>query len=501
MARRPTPTPGDKAESLTVRRLPAGTKHQLRLRAARHGRSVEDEVRDILHAIATAPPESAQQGGAARSPGGAEATARAPAMAPGAEERGTPAFRITLIIGGGIAAYKSLDLIRRLRERGGQVRCVLTHGAQQFVTPLAAGALSGTPAYTDLFDPHSEFDAGHIRLAREADLIVVAPATADLMAKMANGLANDLASAILLATRAPVLLAPAMNPAMWANPATQRNLTRLRADGIHTVGPHRGEMAERGEAGIGRMAEPLDIVGAVLRLIEAPQASLKGARILITAGPTHEPIDPVRYIANRSSGKQGYAIAAAAARAGADVTLISGPTGLPDPEGVKIIRVETASEMLSACQRALPVDIAIFAAAVADWRAAKEGMQKIKKAHGTLPQIALAENPDILAIIAQAKHHRPKLVIGFAAETENLIANAKAKLQRKGCDWIVANDVSPEGGVMGGDRNTIHIIARDTMESWPQLTKDEVAARLVETIADAWADGSNPESGTMKGRP
>jgi phosphopantothenoylcysteine decarboxylase/phosphopantothenate--cysteine ligase len=396
--------------------------------------------------------------------------------------------RVTLIIGGGIAAYKALDLIRRLKERQIHVRCVLTKAAQQFVTPLAASALSHERCYTDLFDPESEFDAGHIRLARDCDLILVAPATADLMAKMATGHADDLASAILLAADRPILLAPAMNPLMWNNAATRRNVAQLQRDGLTLVGPNAGEMAEAGEAGVGRMAEPIEIAFAAERLLRPPQPRpLAGKRVLITAGPTHEPIDPVRYIANRSSGKQGFAIAAAAMAAGADVTLIAGPVDITDPPGVTVKHVESARDMLRAVEAALPADLAIFAAAVADWRVAHEGEQKLKKTIEGMPPLQLVENPDILATISKLKDTRPPLVIGFAAETENLIDNAKAKLARKGCDWIVANDVSPATGVMGGDRNTVHLLTRKgaeiNVDSWPVMTKEEVAAELMARIA------------------
>ena len=469
--------------NLTIRKLDDAIRDELRLRAARNGRSVEDEVRVILR-------EASQQ-----SPSVAVASSQVAPQRPAIEPHspfaaGLP--RVTLIIGGGIAAYKALDLIRRLKERHMHVRCVLTRAAQQFVTPLAAGALSHERCYTDLFDPESEFDAGHIRLAREADLIVVAPATADLMAKMAQGHADDLASAILLATNRPILLAPAMNPLMWSHAATRRNVAQLERDGVAMVGPNAGEMAEAGEAGVGRMAEPLEIASAAERFLRPPHPrSLAGKRVLITAGPTHEPIDPVRYIANRSSGKQGYAIAAAAQAAGADVTLISGPVELNEPPGVTVKHVESAREMLHRVEAALPVDIAIFAAAVADWRVAQEGEQKLKKTSAAVPPLQLVENPDILATISKLHDKRPRLVIGFAAETENLIDNAKTKLARKGCDWIVANDVSPATGVMGGDRNTIHLLSRDggetaadvKIESWPAMTKEQVAAALVARIA------------------
>ncbi|NVN88442.1 MAG: bifunctional phosphopantothenoylcysteine decarboxylase/phosphopantothenate--cysteine ligase CoaBC [Rhodopseudomonas sp.] len=433
-----------------------------------------------------------------------EATHRRPEIAAGlsqgipqsfqstpAEDSGqSDAAWITLIVGGGIAAYKAMDLIRRLMERGATVRVVLTRAAQQFVTPLTASALSHQRCYTDLFDPNSEFDAGHIRLARDCDLVVVAPATADLMAKMANGHADDLASAILLATNRQILLAPAMNPLMWDNAATRRNVAQLQRDGVALIGPNAGEMAERNEAGTGRMAEPIEIATAAEAFLRPPQPRpLAGKRVLITAGPTHEPIDPVRYIANRSSGKQGYAIAAAAAAAGADVILISGPVELRAPAGVALTRVESAREMLAAVEVALPVDIAIFAAAVADWRVVGAGEQKLKKGAGGPPPLQLTENPDILATVSKLKANRPALVIGFAAETEHLLDNATAKLARKGCDWIVANDVSPATGVMGGDRNTVHLLMKTdgaaTIEAWPAMTKDDVATALVARIAQA----------------
>ena len=399
--------------------------------------------------------------------------------------------RILLIIGGGIAAYKSLDLIRRLKERGFLVRAVMTKAAQEFVTPLAVSAITGERAFTDLFDLATEFDIGHIRLARESDLIVVAPATADLMAKMANGHADDLATAVLLATDRQVLIAPAMNPRMWASAATQRNLATLIADGIATIGPNAGEMAERGEVGLGRMAEPLEIAAAAEALLQGAGAGkpLAGKRVIVTSGPTHEPIDPVRYIANRSSGKQGHAVAKAAAAAGAEVVLISGPVALPDPPGVTVVKVTTARDMLHAVEAALPADVAVFAAAVADWRVAEIGAQKIKKAKSGVPSLALVENPDILATVAHRTSKRPKLVIGFAAETENVVEHAKAKLKRKGCDWIVANDVSSASGVMGGDRNTVHLVTASGVESWPTQSKDEVAQALVARIASALSGG------------
>jgi phosphopantothenoylcysteine decarboxylase/phosphopantothenate--cysteine ligase len=478
--------------SLTVRKLDEALKAELRLRAARNGRSVEDEVRVILREAAHQSPSADRAQDVEAKPPVVPPMPRAPMMQTAGPRTAdaTALPRITLIIGGGIAAYKALDLIRRLKEQKFHIRCVMTRAAQQFVTPLSVSALAHEPCFTDLFDARSEFDAGHIRLARDCDLIVVAPATADLMAKIANGHADDLASAILLATNRPVLLAPAMNPLMWNNAATQRNVMQLKRDGRRMVGPNSGEMAEAGEAGVGRMSEPTEIAAAARQLLQPPQARpLTGQRFLVTAGPTHEPIDPVRYIANRSSGKQGYAIAAAAAAAGADVTLVSGPVNLPDPSGVNVHRVESAREMLAHVEAALPVDVAIFAAAVADWRVANAGDQKIKKTEGGLPALSFTENPDILASIAKRKTDRPSLVIGFAAETEHLIDNARAKLARKGCDWLVANDVSPETGVMGGDRNTIHLLTRDAagseaaIESWPVMSKGEVAVTLIDRIA------------------
>ncbi|HEY8382280.1 MAG TPA: bifunctional phosphopantothenoylcysteine decarboxylase/phosphopantothenate--cysteine ligase CoaBC [Microvirga sp.] len=389
--------------------------------------------------------------------------------------------RILLVIGGGIAAYKSLDLIRRLRERGASVRCILTNGAQQFITPLAAAGISGQRAHTDLFDREDEADIGHIRLARDADLVIAAPATANLMAKMAGGHADDLASTVLLATTLPILIAPAMNVRMWLHPATQRNLATLAGDGVHVVGPNEGAMAEA-EFGPGRMSEPLEIVAAAERLL-APSGPLKGRRVLVTSGPTHEPIDPVRYIANRSSGKQGHAIARAAAEAGAEVTLVSGPVGIPDPPGVRTIHVESARQMLAAVEEALPADIGIFAAAVADWRVEGAADQKLKKSVEGPTSIALVENPDILATIARRNAGRPPLVVGFAAETRDVVAYAQVKLARKGCDLIVANDVSAGTGVMGGDRNTVHLVSAAGVETWPTLAKDEVARRLVAHLA------------------
>jgi phosphopantothenoylcysteine decarboxylase/phosphopantothenate--cysteine ligase len=467
--------------SLTIRKLDDALKQRLRLRAANNGRSVEEEIRQILKGAAGAAPSPSNPPPRSIEPARQPASARNLPVEPASTSR-----NILLIIGGGIAAYKSLDLIRRLKERGASVRCILTKAGEEFVTPLSAGAIAGERVFIDLFDPASEFDVGHIRLARECELVVVAPATADLMAKMAGGQANDLATAVLLATDKKILLAPAMNPRMWGNAATRRNVAQLMADGVLFIGPNEGEMAERGERGVGRMAEPLEIVAAVEGVLAQPMAGrpLSGKRIIVTSGPTHEPIDPVRYIANRSSGKQGHAIASAAAAAGAQVTLVSGPVNLPDPPGVTVIKVETAQQMLAAVEAALPADAAIFAAAVADWRAAEVNAGKIKKS-GKPPALALAENPDILGTVARQKSKRPQLVIGFAAETENVIANAKAKLASKGCDWIIANDVSPESGVFGGDHNTVHLISLAGVESWPPQSKDQVAKTLIGRIADS----------------
>ena len=406
--------------------------------------------------------------------------------------------RILLVVGGGIAAYKVLDLIRRLRERGAHVRAAMTKAAAEFVTPLSVASLTGDKVYDDLFSLTDEAEMGHIELSRDADLLVVAPATADLLAKLANGLANDLASTLLLATDKKVLAAPAMNLRMWLHPATQRNVAILRKDGVLFVGPENGDMA-CGEYGPGRMAEPLEIVAAITSALESDTAiplppgigarasgtngTLAGKRVVVTSGPTREPIDPVRYIANRSSGKQGHAIARAAAQAGADVALISGPVALPDPPGVQTIHVQTAREMLSAVDAALPADIFVATAAVADWRMAETGDSKLKKSGNGAPKLNLVENPDILAAIARRNQARPKLVVGFAAETNDVLAHARKKLDAKGCDMIVANDVSPSTGIMGGDKNAIQIVTREGIDSWPTLDKDEVARRLIARLA------------------
>ena len=407
---------------------------------------------------------------------------------------------ILLIIGGGIAAYKSLELIRLLKKRGAIVRVILTAGGAQFVTPLSVSTLAGEKTFTDLFDLDDEAKIGHIKLAREADLIVVAPATADLMAKMAYGLANDLATTCLLASDNPILIAPAMNPVMYDAKATRRNRAQLIADGVHFAGPASGDMA-CGEEGEGRMLEPALILGEIDKLlnqkkIEGPKnlllpghgahtdkLLLKGRHVLVTAGPTHEPIDPVRYIANRSSGKQGYAIAIAARALGARVTLVSGPTRLAEPDGIRVVQVQTAKQMMSAVKKALPADIAICAAAVADWRTAHDNRQKIKKKGASAPSLELVENPDILKSLSKKGPDRPSLVIGFAAETQDLIDNAKAKLKSKGCDWIVANDVSAKSGTFGGDQNKVLVFRGKDFEEWPLLAKDEVAKRLMRAVA------------------
>ena len=390
--------------------------------------------------------------------------------------------RVLIVISGGIAAYKVLELIRSLRERGHETPAILTEAGARFVTPLSVGALSNAPVLTDLFDLDREREIGHIRLARDADLVLVAPASADIIARMAAGRADDLATAALLATGAPILLAPAMNPFMWTHPATARNVATLVGDGVHFAGPEAGEMAERGEAGVGRLAEPARILEAALALL-SPERPLAGRHVLVTSGPTHEPIDPVRYIANRSSGRQGHAIALAAAKAGARVTLVSGPVALADPPGVEVVHVESARDMLRAVEGALPADVAIMAAAVADWRV-DAAPQKLKKGEA-LPTLAFAQNPDILATISGSPS-RPALVVGFAAETEDVVASATAKRARKGCDWILANDVSRD--VFGGANNTIHLVTAEGVEDWPTMDKAEVAQRLIARIAEALDD-------------
>ncbi len=394
--------------------------------------------------------------------------------------------RVLLVVAGGIAAYKAIELVRLIRKAGGQVTCVLTKGGAQFVTPLTLQAISENKVFEDIFSLSDENEMGHIQLSRAADLVVVAPATADLLAKMAHGLADDLASTVLLATDKRVLVAPAMNVRMWEHPATQANMATLRARGVAVVGPDEGSMA-CGEFGPGRLAEPPAILAAIEALLSRPQP-LAGRHVLVTSGPTHEPIDPVRYIANRSSGRQGHAIAAALAGLGARVTLVSGPVSVPDPAGVAIRRVETARQMLEACQAALPADAAVFCAAVADWRVQSETDQKLKKTPGGAPPaLALTPNPDILATIAAAGPARPRLVVGFAAETHDMLVHAQDKRRRKNADWIVANDVSPATGIMGGTENEIHLVSAAGIEPWPRLGKDEVAARLAQRIAEALA--------------
>lgn len=455
--------------SITIRNLDPAVKESLRVCAAENGHSMEEEARQRLSVSSLARGSVAVQA----------------ASVPAAQTLAGKS--ILLIIGGSIAAYKALDLIRRLRERGARVRVVMTEAAQAFITPLAAGALAGGHVFTDLFSRMDEQDVGHIRLAREADMVVLAPCSADRLAKMAAGFGSDLAGAVLLATRAPVLAAPAMNPAMWAHPATRRNARLLSQEGLYFIGPEGGEMAESDEAGEGRMSEPLTIVAAVEALLIKPRGPLSGRHIVVTSGPTREPLDPVRYLANHSSGKQGHAIAAALGRLGADVTLISGPVELADPAGVNTIHVETAQQMFKAVQAALPAAAAVFVAAVADWRPDVVAPQKIKKQlnHGRIT-FNMVENPDILAEISRSSR-RPDLVVGFAAETSDVLEHAKAKLVKKGADWIIANDVSRQAdgsGVMGGDKNRVQIISRSGVESWQETDKTVIAEKLAGRIAD-----------------
>lgn len=395
--------------------------------------------------------------------------------------------RILLIISGGIAAFKGVDLARLLIKQGASVKVVLTKSATEFVSPLTISTLTGEPALTELFDLTRESEIGHIELSRDADLLVVAPATANLMAKMAHGIADDLASTTLLATDKDILVAPAMNVRMWLHPATQRNLATLKQDGVHFVGPEHGLMACN-EEGPGRLSEPEDMIKAIEARLDGSAQSLRGKHVLITAGPTHEPIDPVRYIANRSSGKQGYAIAEAARDAGARVTLVSGPVGLDAPAGIDLVKVETAAQMHEAVKAALPADLAIMAAAVADWRVANQGAEKIKKqADGSLPSLSFSENEDIARFVGTHPTQRPALVIGFAAETTELEKHAKSKLSKKGVDWIVANDVSPETGIMGGNRNEVKIVSKEGIEAWPDMAKQDVANRIIDEAAKALA--------------
>lgn len=481
--------------SITIRNLDDEVKELLRQLAAENDRSMEEQARVMIRAAVEGQlgpvgrieeiEKTLRELASSRSPV-APITAASSNIFPRGSLSGK---RILLIIGGGIAAYKALDLIRRLRERGAAVRVVMTAAAQEFVTTLSVGALSADRVFTELFDRNDEHDVGHIRLSREADLVVVAPATADLMAKLANGHANDLASTVLIATDKSVLMAPAMNPKMWTHPATRRNRATLQKDGIAFVGPAKGEMAENNEAGEGRMTEPLEVVAAIEALLDNRPKPLSGRRIIVTSGPTHEPIDPVRYIANRSSGKQGHAIAAALAKLGADVRLVSGPVAIADPVGVTTLHVETAAEMKDAVEQLLPADAGVFVAAVADWRTAKSAGEKIKKQAGERPPaLQMVENPDILAGVGHHKR-RPGLVVGFAAETQDLVKNAQAKLAGKGADLIVANDVSHESGVgpsgvMGGDRNRVRIVSKAGVEEWPEMSKDEVAMRLATLIAE-----------------
>ncbi|GAA5104513.1 bifunctional phosphopantothenoylcysteine decarboxylase/phosphopantothenate--cysteine ligase CoaBC [Bartonella jaculi] len=452
--------------SITIRNLSSEAKEALRIRAAQNGISMEEEARRLL-SNSTIP-------------------AIQPSQASALEAQSLQSKSLLLIIGGSIAAYKALDLIRRLQERGARLNIIMTKAAQKFITPLAAEALSGRTVYSDLFSRQEEHDIGHIRLARDADLIILAPATANRIAKIASGIGDDLANCVLLAARCPLLIAPAMNPAMWAHPATVRNITQLHADGVHIVGPETGKMAERDEAGCGRMSEPLTIVAAIETLlrVHVQEKPLSGRHFIVTSGPTHEPIDPVRYLANRSSGKQGHAIATALANLGAKVTLICGPVDLADPKEVKTIHVETACQMLQAVQAALPADGAIFVAAVCDWRSQTQSSQKIKKnANKTPPSLYMIENPDILATVGHAPN-RPPLVIGFAAETCDTVANAQKKCIEKGADFILANDISlPDGtSVMGADTNQVYLISRENVEQWQHMSKQQVAQKLANFI-------------------
>jgi phosphopantothenoylcysteine decarboxylase/phosphopantothenate--cysteine ligase len=476
--------------TITIRNLDDKTKQALRERAARNGHSMEEEARLLLGEGTRG--ESLAINAASSdhlAPREMETDQAVRGIANSANMAGIdPEFpardkNILLIISGGIAAYKSLELIRRLKERGVNIRVVMTQAACEFITPLSVGALSHDKVFSELFSREDELDIGHIRLARDADLIVVAPTTANLMARMAHGLADDLASAVLLAAKSPVLLAPAMNPAMWNHPSTVRNVESLGRDGVHFIGPESGEMAEREEAGRGRLSDAMDIVARIGQLLDDGPKPLDGLRVILTAGPTHEPIDPVRYIANRSSGKQGYAIARALARAGARVTMMSGPVDLPRLKGVETIMVESAEEMHREVISCLPADIAVMVAAVADWRTATSADEKIKKKPNSKAPMSLKliQNTDILKAVG---HHakRPSLVVGFAAETQDVIKNATAKLNSKGADWILANDVSPENGVMGGDANTIKLLTQSGVEEWPTLSKTQVAKLLVEKI-------------------
>ena len=467
--------------TLTIRNLDDKTKQALRERAAKNGRSMEEEARILLGKLDSQKlndlPGSQISDISDTDPFDFDEPALIDKYYPATGKK------VLLIITGSVAAYKSLDLIRRLKERGVGLDVVMTKAASEFISPLQIGALSHTKVYVDLFNREDEHDVGHIRLARDADLIVVAPATGNMIAKMAHGLGDDLASAILLAAKNKILLAPAMNPAMWNNPATKRNVAILLNDQMSFIGPDSGEMAENKEAGCGRFVDTMDIVTAIGQILDGRPKPLAGLNVILTAGPTHEPIDPVRYLANRSSGKQGYAIAGALAGAGAKVKLISGPVNLAVPAGVDCIKVESANQMFHAVEDSLPADIAIMVAAVADWRVANRQDEKIKKKPGDKKTLSLklTQNPDILKTIARHKK-RPALVIGFAAETQNIITHAKAKLARKGADWILANDVSAASGIMGGDDNKVTLLSKSGVEEWPFMSKYQVADNLVAKI-------------------
>ncbi|MBB5073775.1 phosphopantothenoylcysteine decarboxylase/phosphopantothenate--cysteine ligase [Bartonella callosciuri] len=456
--------------SLTIRNLSPEIKEALRIRAAKNGISMEEEARRLLSNPNT--------------------PSIPPSQASALELQSLQSKSLLLIIGGSIAAYKALDLIRRLQERGAHLNIIMTKAAQKFITPLAAEALSGHTVYSDLFSREEEHDIGHIRLAQGADLIILAPATANRIAKIANGIGDDLADCVLLAARCPLLIAPAMNPAMWAHPATVRNVAQLRANGVHIIGPEAGKMAERDETGYGRMSEPLTIVAAVETLLGVQEKPLFGRHFIVTSGPTHEPIDPVRYLANRSSGKQGHAIAIALAHLGAKVTLICGPVDLADPQEVKTIHVETACQMLQAVQAELPADGAVFVAAVCDWRSQTQSLHKIKKSALQIPpSLHMVENPDILATIGHAPN-RPPLVIGFAAESSNLIENAQKKCVEKGANFILANDISLHGdgtSVMGSDTNQVCLVSKENVEQWPAMSKQQVAQKLAKIIVSFFA--------------
>ena len=480
--------------SITIRKLDSKTKQWLRIRAAKNGRSMEEEARLLFDELQSneGDPNSSNADtsnivlAAALMPSPPQVVETNVARNDNSTARKNSALtgkQILLIISGGIAAYKCLTLIRRLREQGARIRTVMTCAAEEFVTPLSISALTAERVYNDLFSRDDEHDVGHIRLSRESDLVIVVPATANLIAKMANGLADDLATTILLATNKQVLIAPAMNPLMWEHSATSRNVQTLINDGIHIIGPGVGEMAESGEAGTGRMAEPAEILGAVELLLDDRPKPLAGLSAVVTSGPTREAIDPVRYLSNHSSGKQGHAIAFALREAGANVTLVSGPVSIPNPTGVSVVPVDSAEAMKNAVDAALPADIAIFVAAVADWRPATNADDKIKKGKSKAPPVLnLIENPDILKSIGTLKKNRPSLVIGFAAETQDIVKHGKDKLAKKGANWILANDVSGEAGVMGGDHNTIRLISDSGVEDWPKMDKQHVAKRLVDEI-------------------